>query len=192
MLIEPDYGYSLNIPFGLQALDDTSPLKLDSKAATQLKQQVGLRAVFANLSTGSPILRVLCAPIPQMTKQEAVSRLEKHYERLISQGGNCFAFGTDKYQKLTDLNASYATNDGYRFLTYVFLYDFRGSFHCLELTFGCLSYEFESNLPTFYSCVKSVNLPDQIPKLEEQKQKDPTSVRLQKVKNLKENGLISE
>jgi hypothetical protein len=200
---EPDYGYSLELPTGFTLVDETFLTKLDPAKPKQFLSELSgflslrLRAIFFN-SSNSSLLMLTSARSIYATKQHAVNAGRRLWESwaaaLNSQSGKqeLFNIQIDKYERLTDLNASADTDYGYRAVAYYCPYNFRESLYEIWLLFMSPISNFEYYLLTFYPCVKSIKLTDQTPRSEGQEQKEPASVRLEKLKKLKESGLISE
>lgn len=201
--VEPGYGYSLEIPTDFTLVDETFLAKLDPAKREKFLSDLagsssqGLRAVFFN-SSNSSFLMITCTRSIYATKQDSVKAGRTVWKSWVtaqnSQGKykQFFDLEFDRYERLTDLNFSMDTDTGFRMLAYLCPYNFRGSLYEQWLLLVAPLISFDSALPIFYSCIKSLKLPDQIPKQEGQERKEPISVRLEKLKRLKDSGLISE
>jgi hypothetical protein len=198
-LVEPDYGYSLEIPTGFTLVDEAFLAKLEPTTRekySDIRKPFGepFRAMFFN-SSQSSFSFVLGARSIYAKKHDAVNASRRSWESRFSaensQRGLQYFFNIafDRYERLTDLNASADVLDGARVLAYYSVYNHRGALYELALGLVAPLSNFESCLPTFYSCVKSLDLPDRVPNSEGQ-QKAPASVRLEKLKELKDRGLI--
>jgi hypothetical protein len=191
MLIDPEYGYSLRIPTGFKMAGESNIASMSPESEKEY------RASLVNPSDGSDMF-ILCGRSKSTTKQEAVKASRREVDSIViasnKKRGSEFFFDLahDRYQQLSDMNIAVDSLGGKRILIYTFFYDFRGSLHELALMFIAPLSNFDSCLPAFYSCVKFVNLPDQIPRSERQEQKEPASVRLERLNQLKDSGLISE
>jgi hypothetical protein len=202
-LAEPDYGYSLEIPSGFALVDDTFLARLEpaqrEKFLSELSSysNIGLRAMFFN-SSNSSFLMLMASRSIYATKQDAVNagpRLWQSWvtaENTKSGKQEVFNIQINEYERLTDLNASVDTDQGLKMLAYYCPYYFKGSLREMWLLYASPIVNFEYHLPEFYSCVKSLQLTDQTPRSEGQGQKEAASVRLEKLKKLKDAGLISE
>ena len=202
-LAESDYGYSLEIPSGFTLVDEMFLTRLEPAKREKLLSElsgylnIGLRAILFN-SSNSSFLMLTASRSIYATKQDAVNagpRLWQSWvtaENTKSGKQELFNIQIDEYERLTDLNASADNDQGWKMLAYYSPYYFRGYLYEVWLIYMSPIFNFEYHLPEFYSCVKSVTLPGTIPKLEDEQQKEPASVRLDKLKKLKESGLISE
>jgi len=202
-LVEPEYGYSVEIPEGWVIVDEAYVNKLDPdtrKTAIQAFERLrpeGLRAWFLDPSLTAG-LHVFAAAYPQKTKEEIVAILRDSYKMRMktentNRGYEYFSnLQFDSFHKLTDFHLSYDEADTFKYVLYLSTYPFKGAEYAVVLALSGNRSIFSSRLPVFYKCVNSLSFSGRKPVTTSQEPSGNIAQRLDALKQLKEKGLITD
>jgi hypothetical protein len=202
-LVEPDYGYSVEIPKGWKMFDESSLEKFDLDSRKLANQELnrlrmgGVRAIFVEPSE-STFLFITAAGGRYRTKEEVMTVWQKRTQDLIRAQNDRLGYAhiynveVNKFRELADANVSYETSDGRRMLTYVQAFSFRQSLYTVELSLSAVLSDFDSHLPLFYDCVNSLSVSGLSASPQAGKSDKAANERLEELKRLKEKGLITD
>lgn len=202
-IVDPEYGYSLEIPENWVRLDETYVEKLDAgtrkmfiQAFDTLKSQ-GLRAWFIEQNRKAS-LQVFANGFPQKTKEEVIESMKDNFKTALMAENTkrrfqyAFDLQFDSFEELTDLNASYEDATHTRYVHYSSVYPFDNAEYMVNLAFSSNTVTFRSNLPVFYKCVRSLSLPGRIPTTVSPEARRNIAERLNALERLRDKGLISD
>jgi len=202
-LVDPDYGYSVNIPDGWKKLDETyiETLPQDTQKATnrEINRLIasGLRASFVHASQKASV-STIAQETTYKTKDDLITAWRQNRHDLMkamnSRHGYEFVFNAEvnRFKNLTDFNFSYESSDGWKILSYLTVYNFKQSLNSVDLTLTATQSEFDSYLPLFYDCVTSLSVSGLNASPQEREPRKTVSERLEELKRLKDRNLITD
>ena len=206
-LVEPEYGYSVQIPNGWKLIDESYLARL---SPDRQKRIIGIlnrlvldrsfRACFVEPTgeVGVTISALAPGEITSETKEDFLAAWRENTEELLAEENNRYGFERfynlefNRFKKLTDINASYETSDKSRTLFYVRIYSFKQSSCAVMLAFNASLKAFDSFLPLFYDCVNSISVSGINSTPQKQESLKAISERLEELKRLKEKSLITD
>lgn len=202
-LVDPECGYSVEIPENWVRLDenyvenlDVGTRKMVIQTFDTLKIQ-GLRAWFIEQNRKAS-LHVFATGFPQKTKEEVIASMKDNLKTALMTENTkrryqyAFNLQFDSFDKLTDFHASYEDATHFKYVHYSSTYPFRGAEYVVNLAFGANAVTFGSYLPVFYKCVNSLSFPGRTPATTSREPGGNSAERLNALKQLKDKGLISD
>ena len=196
-VVDEDYGYSIQIPAGWKMIDEEYIELLDPNSKKVLTQQfnrlirMGLRATFWEASERAGL--VISAKGGAFKTKEATIDAWRHLiENKIKIKNDLYNLEYNTFEHLTDLNASFLSSDGLKFLSYIRVYKFNQSIYAVDLSFTALQSDFDFYLPSFYDCVNSLSVSELTARPKESESGKNVSQRLEELKRLKDRSLITD
>ncbi len=201
-LVEPEYGYSIEIPNGWQIFDEGYLALLPPDNRKRISEHLNrliegdFRAWFFETS-GKASVVVFAQRSRFKTKEEFVTFWKDSRHDLMrglnARSGSATLYNLEfnKFEKLKDLNASYESSDGRKKLSYFYVYSFKQSLYGIEVDFDATHTDFDSYLPLFYDCVKSLTVSGHSASLQERESVKTVDERLEELKQLRDRSLIT-
>jgi hypothetical protein len=202
-LVEPEYGYTVQIPDGWTIVDENHIEKLDPDSRKRMNQEFnrlvgsGLRALFLD-GSGRAVVSVFAQGTAFKEQEDLITSWRKSRQDIIKGQNNRLGYEHlsnlefNRFRNLTDANASWESSDGSKFLSYLTVYSFKQSVFGVDLSFGAPQSEFDSCLPLFYDCVNSLSVSGRTARPREQEPRKAVDERLEELKRLKDRNLITD
>jgi len=202
-LVDPGYGYSVNIPDGWRMFDKTYIETLPQDTQKVINRELnrllasGLRVSFIHASQKAR-LSTTAQGTAYKTKDDLITawRQSRHdqLKAMNSRHGYEFVFNLEfnTFKNLTDLNCSHESSDGWKYLSYLTAYNFNQSLYLVDLTLAATQSEFDSYLPLFYDCVNSLSVAGVSVTPQDRKSGKTVNERLEELKRLKDKSLITD
>ena len=207
-LVEPEYGYSVQIPNGWKMIDESYLARLASDSRNRiigllnrLVQDRSFRACFVETSGQAGVTIFASSPgeITFKTKEDFLTFWRESRQASLTEENNHYGFKRfynlefNRFKNLTDLNASYESTDKRRTLSYLDVYSFKQSLCAVQLDFSAALGAFDSYLPLFYDCVNSLSVSGRTADKPNKKPVDSDiETKLIGLKHLLDNGLINQ
>ena len=203
-LVEPDYGYSVQIPNGWKLLDESYLKKFPAANQKGISQNLnrhaiesGLRAFFLDASKGVGVA-IFAQGTTFKTKEDLITSWRQGRQDSMNEMNNrlgiehIYNLEFNRFRNLTDLNTSYESVDGAKYLSYLVVYSFKQYLYGIMLSFFAHQSEFDSYLPLFYECVNSLSVSGRTVRPQAQESGKTANERLEELKRLKEKSLITD
>ena len=196
-VVEPDYGYSLQVPAGWKMIDEKYIQQLDPNSQKVITRKfnrlipMGLRATFWEASERAGLL-ISARGGAFQTREATIDSWRYLIENRIKSNTDLYNLDFNKFKHLTDLNASFLSADGLKYLSYIRVYTFNQSIYAVDLSFAALESDFETFLPMFYDCVKSLSVSEFIVSPQEGESGKTITQRLEELRGLRDRSLITD
>ena len=202
-LVEPEYGYSIQIPNGWQILDEGYLAMFPPDSRQRMSEHLNrlidnnFRALFLE-TFGKAGIAIFAHESTYKTKEDLITFWRESrptiMRNLNNRPGNARIYNLEfnRFKNLTDLNATYEGSDGRRTLSYLYVYNFKQSIYGIELDFNANHNDFDSCLPLFYDCVNSLNVSGRSASHQERESGKTINERLEELRRLKDRNLITD
>jgi len=203
--VEPEYGYSVQIPEGWRLVDESYLARLPSDnrnriigILNRLVLDRSFRACFVETS-GQAGVTISAGKVTSGEKENFITNWQESRLELLTEENNRYGFERfynlefNRFKNLTDINASYDSTDNRRTISFFQVYSFKQSLYAVQLDFSAGHEGSESFLPLFYDCVNSLSVPGRTADKTSRKQGGTEiETKLIELKRLLDKGLIDQ